>query len=230
MKEDDVRLDAQVHELPYTRLKMPEKGWVKACVIPLAVSAFLERVVDRLVVIEVVVLGEDAHAHLVERGGGECLERLLFQFVALVRPRVAGRAEGVVDGAVGVTEVDAIGADGAVVGTRGGRAAEGTGLAGELGAVGASDIRPFADGVGGEADPVCAIAIVEAVDSDDAMAKAEVGGELDVGEGIAGRGAGEFELENVPVFRVDHGSSMSIHNGVARRQCQELTPCVPVSP
>ena len=47
-----------------------------------------------LVVVVLVVLGEDAHADLVEGRGGEGGEGFLLHFVALVGPGVAGGAEG----------------------------------------------------------------------------------------------------------------------------------------
>ena len=84
---DDIGLNAQGPQLRYALFKMAEKGNIVATEIP-PVAVFLKGVVHRLVFVEDIILGKDAHAHLVEAGRLQCLQRLLLQGVALVRHRL----------------------------------------------------------------------------------------------------------------------------------------------
>ena len=126
--EDDVRLDAQLHQLLYAQVEALEvfhigPGVVKAIVHlrhrlqrpvgaiglnlhkgrvqALAVAA-LEGVGDGLLPVEFVELGEHAEADLVEGRLRQRVQRLLLQFHALVYPGVAGRAHRVMGRSVGV--------------------------------------------------------------------------------------------------------------------------------
>ena len=93
--------------------------------------------------------------------------------------------------------------DGAVVVAGGGSAGEVAGLAVRARRRCWRGVGPVAFGVGHEADFVVAVAVVEAIDVNRAMAEGEGGLELDVHEGIAFGGAFQGELEDV-VF-VDGG-------------------------
>ena len=108
MEENQVGLDAQIAQFLNAPLKMAEKIDVVTGEIPLAVASLFKRIVHRLVLVEDVVFGKDAHAHLVEAGRLQRFERLLLQRVSLMGPSIAGRAEGIVGRAVGIGEVKGI--------------------------------------------------------------------------------------------------------------------------
>ena len=103
MEQDEVRLDPQLGELADTRLQMAEELRIETSEVPAAVAVAGERVAGRLVGVEEVGLGEHAHPELAERRVGQRGQRALLQGLALLGPRVAGRADGHEAGAVPVS-------------------------------------------------------------------------------------------------------------------------------
>jgi hypothetical protein len=91
VKENDVGLDAEITELGDALLEVAEKRGIKLGEIPRGGRRAGEGVEDGLVLVPVVVFGENAEADLVERGGGEGAEGLFFEGVAEKYNRSAKR-------------------------------------------------------------------------------------------------------------------------------------------
>src|SRR5882724_7329135 len=124
----------------------------------------------RFVFVVGVVLGEDAHAQLVEGGRAESRESLGLERVALMGPGVAGGADGDIGRAVCVGEVKNIrNPDRAVIAGRRWSCLKAARFAGG-GCVG-----PLSLGIRHEAELVDALAVLKAVDMDDTMFVAEFG-------------------------------------------------------
>src|SRR5207244_8044693 len=86
MKQNQIGFDAEIAKLCDAFFLMPEKRRVETREIPSIRSSAFKRIERRLVLVVDVMLGKDAHAHLVE---GRILQRrqgLLFKLIALMRP------------------------------------------------------------------------------------------------------------------------------------------------
>jgi hypothetical protein len=90
MEQDEVGLDAQVVELTDAVLQVPEERGIESGEIPVVRRPAVEGVELRLVGVVHEVLGEDAHADLVEGRPGQGAEGAFGQVVALVGPGVGG--------------------------------------------------------------------------------------------------------------------------------------------
>ena len=77
MKKNQVGLDAQIAQLLNAPLKVAKEISILASEIPLAVASLFKRIVHRLVLVEYVVFGKDAHAHLIKADRLQRFERLL---------------------------------------------------------------------------------------------------------------------------------------------------------
>ena len=185
--EDDVRLDAQLLEVEDAPLEQPPELGVRPAEVELAVGPLPEGEELRLVLVgDVVALGEDAEADLVERRGGERLERLLLELAGLMHPGVAGGAELVIGRAVGVAQVERLeDLDRPVIVRRRRPDGERAGLAVQLGPVAPRLVAPRALRRRREADLVGAIAVVEAAHRHALAVMAERAGEFHVEVGIA---------------------------------------------
>ena len=109
VEQDQVRLDAELLQLPDPVFQVPVELRVGPVIVEAGSERSFEGVELRFVLVEQVGLRKNAHAHLVERPGGERVQGLLLQRVALVRPRVGRSADGQVRGAVLVGEVEGLG-------------------------------------------------------------------------------------------------------------------------
>ena len=201
MEQDEVGLDAELHELGDARLEVAPEGGLEPLEVPRSVIASLERKVDGLDLVVDVPLGEHAHAQLVEGGVAQGLERLLLECVALVGPGVARGADLAIGRAVRVAEVEPVGhVHRTVVAGGGGRAGELAGPAVQLRAVAPGRIAPLALHVRHEARAEHAVAVVETLNEHVAMAVAEACLQLHVGKRVAGGLRPQLQLENSPQF------------------------------
>ena len=245
VEEDDVGLDAQVAQVTNALFQVAEESGVEVSEVPastLTPSPFLRCVQDRLprgrgeriesmigrfVLVEGVMLGEDAHPHLVERRGFQRCERLLFKFVALVIPHVAGRADRKVRRAILVGKVMHIAhTHRPVIARRRRCAVEHARLPIQRGDVAARCVRPRADCVRHEADFVQTVAIVEAIHVDDAVFVCEARPEGYIDKRIAPCRAVQRHLENIPTFHMLHCHSSIIVDLIS---VPGRTQCTPVS-
>ena len=95
VKEDDVRLDVHLPKRQKAAVEPIPIAEVGLFHIPLPLLVLFEGEVGRLVVVIGHMLGEDAHADLVEGRRLERENRLFHERVLLARPGIASRAEGI---------------------------------------------------------------------------------------------------------------------------------------
>ena len=150
-----------------------------------------------------IVLGEDAHADLVEAGLGKRGERVVLHRHRLVRPGVAGGAERQIGRAVDIGEVVPVAHPYRSMNTLARRRRRK--IAGQPVELGRARLRgkfPDTLRVRRKAYPVGAVAVVEARHLDLAVALADHRVERDIDKRIAPRRALGAELENVPASDV----------------------------
>lgn len=217
VEQDHVGLDPPPPQRLHGRLQVPEERRVEAREVEAVLQVPDERVQLGFVGVVQVRLGKHAHPQLGERRVLQRAQGRGADVGGLVDPRVRGGPQRQVAGAVGVGEVESVGAYRAVVAL--GRLADVDRRADavEAACVGGGGEPPGAREFGEEAEDPAPVAVVEAADRERraaGVAVADAGGELDVGERVSVRRPGERDLHHRVAarrLRQRHGSRAGRH-------------------
>ena len=111
VEQDQIDLNAHPAQTDNVPIQRIPESIHRAGRVPAAILCLLEGIVGRLVFVEIVVLGEDAHTDLVKRRFFQGLHGLLNEFVGLGDQRIHRSSEGMEQLAVFKAESAAIGLD-----------------------------------------------------------------------------------------------------------------------
>ena len=172
-------------------------------------------VTGRLVLVECVVLGKDAHPDLVERRGPQSSQGIFFQLLPLMDPCVAGGTDGVEGGPVGIGKmVAASDPDRTVVRPRGLHALKLPLSSCQFPCTALDSIPPGSRRVGHETDAIDAVSVVESTTLDRPILELEQCFEGNFQKGIARLGPVESKLKDIPPL---HLRLVSCHRSVCSR-------------
>jgi len=130
--------------------------------------------------------GQDAHPDFIERRTAQGLQRELFQAFLLVSPGIAGSAEGNIGAAIRITEMMRIAHHyGAMIVLCWWHTHKRSGMAVELGDIALGRVRPIAEIIRHEAQPVDTVSVVEAVYRNGAVFTPEFTREPNFQKGVA---------------------------------------------
>jgi hypothetical protein len=163
MEQNHIRLDPHLGELSYALLEMLKVLRVDLGEIPVIRCLPHERVSWRLAVVIVEPLRKQAHPQLVEGRCRQRLQRLLFERHRLTGPRITGRPQFAVRGAIRIDKVVLVlHSHGTVVTGLRRNHRKRSGLPVQLRPAAPRAIRPGSHGVGHKAHPVCPCAVIKA--------------------------------------------------------------------